>query len=96
MKYSRYCSDPETVILCVIPANVDLSTSESLKIARDLDPEGERTIGVLTKIDIMDLGTNCKSVLMNNEIKLKLGKIKQIFFFNLIKRLYWGQTEKST
>ena len=96
MKYSRYCSDPETVILCVIPANVDLSTSESLKIARDLDPEGERTIGVLTKIDIMDLGTNCKSVLMNNEIKLKLGKIKQIFFFNLIKRFYWGQTEKST
>lgn len=53
---------------------MDLSTSESLKIARDLDPEGERTIGVLTKIDIMDFGTNCKSILMNNEIKLKLGK----------------------
>ena len=71
----RYCSDPMTIILCVIPANADLSTSEALKIAKDLDPTGERTIGVLTKIDIMDLGTNAAKILKNNEIHLKLGYI---------------------
>lgn len=50
----RYCSDPRTIIMCVSPANQDLSTSDGLMMARELDPEGNRTIGVLTKIDIMD------------------------------------------
>lgn len=71
----RYCSDPMTIILCVIPANADLSTSEALKLAKDLDVPGDRTIGVLTKIDIMDQGTDASKILKNNEIHLKLGYI---------------------
>lgn len=71
----RYCSDPKTIILCVIPANQDLSTSDGLKLAREWDPKGERTIGVITKIDIMDKGTSAKKMLMNDEIFLKLGYI---------------------
>jgi hypothetical protein len=45
-----YCKDPRTIILCVIPGNADLSTSDGLKFARDFDPAGERTIGVITKV----------------------------------------------
>lgn len=71
----RYCNDPMTIILCVVSANADLSTSEALKIAKDLDPTGERTIGVLTKVDIMDKGTDAVKILKNNEIYLKLGYV---------------------
>lgn len=50
----RYVSDPRTIILCVIPANADMTTSDGLQMALQLDPKGLRTIGVITKIDIMD------------------------------------------
>jgi replication fork clamp-binding protein CrfC len=71
----KYCTDKKTIILCVIPANQDLSTSDGLKLAREWDPMGERTIGVVTKIDIMDLGTSASKILKNEEIFLKLGYI---------------------
>jgi len=70
---ATYCKDPRTIILCVIPANQDMSTSDGLQMARELDPNGERTIGVITKIDIMDKGTNAKKGLLGQEIPLKLG-----------------------
>lgn len=70
-----YCKDPKTIILCVIPANQDLAISDGLKLAREWDKSGERTIGVITKIDIMDKGTSAKKMLMNEEIHLKLGYI---------------------
>lgn len=69
----RYVSDPRTIILCVIPANADISTSDALKMARELDPKGIRTVGVITKIDIMDKGTNAKRMLLGQEIPLRLG-----------------------
>lgn len=47
----RYCRDPRTIILCVIPANQDISTSDGLKMAREIDKTGDRTIGVLTKVN---------------------------------------------
>ena len=59
----RYVSDPRTIILCVTSANADLSTSDGLMMAKEVDPNGIRTIGVLTKIDIMDKGTNAKRML---------------------------------
>lgn len=70
-----FCSDETTIILCVIPANIDISTSEALQMAMKLDPNGDRTIGVITKIDIMDIGTNAKKILLGEEVKLKLGFI---------------------
>lgn len=52
---SRYVKDDRTIILCVIPANQDMSTSDGLYMAKRVaDPDGKRTIGVITKIDIMD------------------------------------------
>ena len=71
----KYCSDPRTIILCVIPANIDLSTSEALSLARKWDEHGQRTLGVVTKIDIMNPGSNAKKTLLNQEVVLKLGYV---------------------
>lgn len=49
----KYISKPSCIILAVTPANTDLANSDGLKMAREVDPEGQRTIGVLTKIDLM-------------------------------------------
>ena len=71
----RYCDDPLTIILCVIAANSDIATSDGLKMAKEIDVDGVRTIGVLTKLDIMDKGTDAKKALMGEEIPLKLGYV---------------------
>lgn len=72
---AKYCSEQNTMILCVIPANIDLSTSDALAFDRKLDPEGIRTLGVMTKIDLMDEGENCKDILMNKVIPLRYGYV---------------------
>ena len=64
-----------SVILAVSPANVDLANSDSLKLARSVDPQGRRTIGVLTKLDLMDAGTNALDILTGRVYPLKLGFI---------------------
>ena len=64
-----------SVILSVSAANVDLANSESLKLARSVDPQGRRTIGVLTKLDLMDAGTNANDILTGRTYPLKLGFI---------------------
>lgn len=48
--------NPRSVILAVIPANVDIATQEILEMAEELDIKGERTLGVLTKPDLVDKG----------------------------------------
>ncbi|ROT40756.1 hypothetical protein SODALDRAFT_291136 [Sodiomyces alkalinus F11] len=48
----RYIADKRTVILAVVPCNVDITTQEVLKLAKDVDPDGLRTLGVLTKPDL--------------------------------------------
>ncbi|KAI1787010.1 hypothetical protein LXA43DRAFT_1085152 [Ganoderma leucocontextum] len=70
-----YISKPNCVILAVSPANVDLANSDSLKLARSVDPQGRRTIGVLTKLDLMDAGTNALDILTGCVYPLKLGFI---------------------
>jgi GTP-binding protein EngB required for normal cell division len=72
---ARYCKDPLTIILCVTAANQDITTSDGLQMAREIDPEGIRTIGVLTKLDIMDAGTDARKALLNQEVPLKLGYV---------------------
>lgn len=73
---SSYIKDPRTIILTVVPATVDISTSEAIKIAQEYDEKGIRTVGVLTKVDLMDRGTNASQVLKNkSQVKLDLGII---------------------
>ena len=71
----RYIEDPLTIILCVIAANSDIATSDGLKLAKEIDTSGSRTLGVLTKLDIMDAGTDARRALLNEEIPLKLGYV---------------------
>lgn len=72
---SKYCSDPMTIILCVVQANNDIAVSDGLQMAKEIDKEGKRTIGVLTKLDIMDKGTDARKALMNEEVQLTLGYV---------------------
>lgn len=72
----KYMKDPSTIILCVIPANQDITNDEVLHMARKIDKLGERTIGCVTKIDIMDRGTDARQLLTNKgEVPLKLGYV---------------------
>ena len=64
-----------SVILAISAANVDLANSDSLKLARSVDPQGRRTIGILTKLDLMDAGTHAFDVLTGRVYPLKLGFI---------------------
>jgi len=52
-----------------------MTTSDGLQMARQLDPKGIRTIGVITKVDIMDRGTNAKRMLEGKDVQLRLGFI---------------------
>jgi len=55
--------NPNSIILAVVKANTDAATSESLKIAKSVDSNGDRTIAVVTKIDLMDAGTDATELL---------------------------------
>lgn len=72
---SEYIAKPNSIVLAVSPANVDIVNSEALKLARHVDPAGRRTIGVLTKLDLMDHGTNAIDILSGRVYPLKLGFI---------------------
>jgi len=52
----KYIQNPNSIILAVSTANTDMSTSESLKLSKEVDPEGKRTLAVITKLDLMDAG----------------------------------------
>ncbi|XP_071695066.1 dynamin-related protein 5A-like isoform X5 [Rutidosis leptorrhynchoides] len=66
-----YIQKPNCIILAISPANQDLATSDAIKMSREVDPTGERTIGVLTKIDLMDKGTDAVDILEGKSYRLK-------------------------
>ncbi|KAL5533386.1 VPS1 [Sanghuangporus sanghuang] len=72
---SKFISKPSCIILAVTAANTDLANSDGLKLAREVDPEGTRTIGVLTKVDLMDVGTDVVDILAGRVIPLRLGYV---------------------
>lgn len=72
---SKYIKNPNSIILAVTAANTDFATSEAIKLAREVDPEGRRTLAVLTKLDIMDPGTDAIDVLSGKLINIRLGII---------------------
>jgi dynamin GTPase len=63
------------LILAVSPANSDIANSDALKLAREVDPSGMRTIGVITKLDLMDEGTDAREILENRLLPLRRGYI---------------------
>lgn len=72
---NSYIKIPSCVILAVTPANADLANSDALQMAGIADPDGHRTIGVITKLDIMDRGTDARNFLLGKVIPLRLGYI---------------------
>lgn len=70
-----YIEKQNTIILAVHPANTDLATSDALQMARRVDPNGARTLGVITKLDLMDAGTNALDMLQGRVIPLRRGYV---------------------
>ncbi|MCL7034211.1 hypothetical protein MKW94_030674 [Papaver nudicaule] len=70
-----YIKHPSCLILAVTPANADLANSDALQIAGTADPDGYRTIGVITKLDIMDRGTDARNFLLGKVVPLRLGYV---------------------
>jgi hypothetical protein len=70
-----YMSNPRSVMLVVIPCNVDIATQEILQRAEDLDPKGIRTFGILTKPDLVDKGSESSivSLIEGKTHQLRLG-----------------------
>lgn len=69
----KFVEPPNALILGLTAANTDLANSDALQLAREVDPEGDRTIGVVTKIDLMDEGTDALELLQGKIYPLKLG-----------------------
>mmetsp|Transcript_21723 Transcript_21723/g.68051 ORF Transcript_21723/g.68051 Transcript_21723/m.68051 type:complete len:747 (+) Transcript_21723:96-2336(+) len=73
-----YVSKPTCIVLAVTPANLDLANSDALQISRMVDPRGDRTLGVITKLDLMDRGTDARDIFTAESSdlpKLKLGYV---------------------
>ncbi|XP_012722424.1 dynamin-2 isoform X2 [Fundulus heteroclitus] len=71
----KFITKESCLILAVTPANTDLANSDALKIAKEVDPQGLRTIGVITKLDLMDEGTDARDILENKLLPLRRGYI---------------------
>ncbi|XP_077963906.1 dynamin 3a isoform X2 [Gasterosteus aculeatus] len=71
----QFICQENCLILAVTPANADLANSDALKLAQDVDPQGQRTIGVITKLDLMDKGTDARNILENRLLPLRRGYI---------------------
>ncbi|XP_055770120.1 dynamin-2-like isoform X1 [Salvelinus fontinalis] len=71
----QFITKESCLILAVTPANQDLANSDALKISKEVDPQGLRTIGVITKLDLMDEGTDARDILENKLLPLRRGYI---------------------
>ncbi|XP_057185032.1 dynamin-1a isoform X4 [Triplophysa rosa] len=71
----QFVTRDNCLLLAVTPANSDLANSDALKIAKEVDPQGLRTIGVITKLDLMDEGTDARDILENKLLPLRRGYI---------------------
>ncbi|ELK08491.1 Interferon-induced GTP-binding protein Mx2 [Pteropus alecto] len=71
----KYIQRQQTINLVVVPCNVDIATTEALSMAQEVDPDGDRTIGILTKPDLVDKGTEkmVVNVVQNLTYRLKKG-----------------------
>jgi replication fork clamp-binding protein CrfC len=69
----KYIQSPN-IILAISAADVDLANSTALRSSRRVDPRGERTIGVVTKMDLVDAPRGA-SILSDRNYPLRLGYV---------------------
>lgn len=65
---------PPNVILAISAADVDLANSTALRASRRVDPRGERTIGVITKMDLVEPNRGA-AILNDKQYPLRLGYV---------------------
>lgn len=68
-----YIQNPNTLILAISPANYDIANSDAQKIAREVDPSGVRTMGVLTKLDLLEDESTIQGLFTGKVYPLDLG-----------------------
>ncbi|CAG8197859.1 unnamed protein product [Penicillium salamii] len=72
-----YMSQPRSIILAVVSAKNDFANQIILRLARDADPTGNRTLGVITKPDILVAGSESEasfiSLAKNKDVEFRLG-----------------------
>jgi GTP-binding protein EngB required for normal cell division len=87
----QYMKNPRSIMLTVVPANVDIATQEILTMAEDVNQDGHRTLGVLTKPDLVDKGAeeNVMELLRGERHKLRLG-------WCIVRNLGQNQLQKNT
>jgi GTP-binding protein EngB required for normal cell division len=69
----KFIVSKNVVIVAVSAANADIATSDGVRVAKEVDPNSTRTLGVLTKLDLMDKGTDATEVLSGKAVHLGLG-----------------------
>lgn len=71
-----YLESSRTIILAVVQATSDIETQPIIQHARRFDKAGERTVGIITKPDLINRNTEGRVALLANNLgstKLKLG-----------------------
>ncbi|KAF7527979.1 hypothetical protein PCG10_001913 [Penicillium crustosum] len=92
----RYMQNQRSIILAVVPANVDIATQEIIEMAREIDPEGGRTLRILTKPDLVDKGTEHNVIRLIQDGNLN-GQLGWILVRNLSqKQLQAGDADRDT
>uniref|UniRef100_A0A672SUL7 Interferon-induced GTP-binding protein Mx-like n=1 Tax=Sinocyclocheilus grahami TaxID=75366 RepID=A0A672SUL7_SINGR len=77
----KFIKRQETISLVVVPANIDIATTEALRMASKVDSTGQRTLGILTKPDLVDKGmeeTVIKTVNNQQDINEKLNLVQAL------------------
>lgn len=71
----KYISNEQMIILCVVPCLDDFANSEAIKLAKEVDKQGKRTLGIVTKVDLCKSDTKIAEKLKGegNNVKLDLG-----------------------
>nr|XP_055071705.1 interferon-induced GTP-binding protein Mx-like [Misgurnus anguillicaudatus] len=70
----KFIKRQETISLVVVPANIDIATTEALQMANKVDRDGNRTLGILTKPDLVDKGMEETVVKTVNNLVIPLIK----------------------
>jgi hypothetical protein len=68
----RYMENPRSIMLTVVPANVDIATQEILTMAEEVDVEGIRTLRSLTKPDLVDSSAEKQALELVKGVRHKL------------------------
>lgn len=72
-----YMKRERTIILAVVSAKSDFALQEVTQLARQLDPKGTRTLGLITKPDTLDAGSDSEiayvKLAQNNDVHFRLG-----------------------